>query len=97
MTARTLFNREDTLLGVCEGIGEDFGFNAQYLRVALAAMIFWNPLAALGTYATLAVAVLLSRTLFPIPTVAAETAATEIQPPLKGENDAASSELAIAA
>lgn len=95
MTARTLFNREDTLLGVCEGIGEDFGFNAQYLRVALAALIFWNPLAALGAYATLGVAVLLSRKLFPTPAVAA--AATDIPAPLKGENDAAPTELAIAA
>ena len=33
-SARTnLFTRNDTLLGICEGIGEDFGFNANYLRV----------------------------------------------------------------
>ncbi len=53
-----LFTREDTIFGVCEGIGQDFGFNAQYLRIALAGLIFWNPLAAIGSYAALGVAVL---------------------------------------
>ena len=63
----SLFTRSDTILGACEGIGEDFGFNAQILRVALAAMLFWSPAAAFGAYAAIALAVLLARTLYPTP------------------------------
>ncbi len=90
-----LFTREDTIFGVCEGIGQDFGFNAQYLRVALAGLVFWNPPAAVGIYAALGVAVLASRKLFPTPLAAVEAA--ELPAPLKGENDAQAAEVAIAA
>src|SRR5689334_17933083 len=31
--------RSHTILGVCEAIGEDFGFNPTFLRVILAAMV----------------------------------------------------------
>ena len=31
--------RSHTILGVCEAIGEDFGFNPTFLRVPLAAMV----------------------------------------------------------
>ena len=31
--------RSQTLLGVCEAIGEDFGFIANYLRVPLGAIV----------------------------------------------------------
>lgn len=94
-----LFTREDTIFGVCEGIGEDFGFNAQYLRIALAGLIFWNPLAAVGTYAALGAAVLASRLLFPTrtATVAAEGVVTADRAPLKGENDVQPAGMAIAA
>lgn len=99
MTANqpNLFSREDTIFGVCEGIGQDFGFNAQYLRVALAGLVFWNPPAAVGIYATLGVAVLLSRKLFPTPAAAAAAGAAQVQETLKGENDAQPAEVAIAA
>lgn len=61
----SLFNRPDTLLGVCEGIGQDFGFNPTILRVALAATMFWNPYFAIGGYFALGLFVLASRLLFP--------------------------------
>jgi phage shock protein C len=57
--------RSHTILGVCEAIGEDFGFNAAFLRVPLAAMVLWNPLAAIGGYFGLGAVVLASRLLFP--------------------------------
>lgn len=69
--APSLFHREDTILGVCEGIGEDFGFNAHYLRIALAVFCFFNPLGALAIYAVLGVAVFAGRKLFPNPVGAA--------------------------
>ncbi|MDO9487971.1 MAG: PspC domain-containing protein [Sphingomonadaceae bacterium] len=94
-----LFTREDTIFGVCEGVGQDFGFNAQYLRVALAGLIFWNPLAAVGIYAALGVSVLASRLLFPsrATAVVAVAAAAPGQTPLIGENDAQPAGMAIAA
>ena len=57
--------RSSTFLGVCEAIGEDFGFNANYLRVPLGAIVVLNIWAALGAYAALGLVVLASRLLFP--------------------------------
>ena len=91
----SLFTRSDTIFGACEGIGEDFGFNAQYLRVALGGMMFWNPVAALGIYAALGLTVFVSRTLFPTPRLEAPVAAAAPQP-LQADNEAFG-ELAAAA
>lgn len=60
-----LFTRPDTLFGVCEGLGQDFGFNPNILRIALAASILWNPLFAVGGYFALGLLVLLSRLICP--------------------------------
>ena len=35
--------RPHTIFGVCEAIGEDFGFNPVFLRIPLAAMVFVQP------------------------------------------------------
>lgn len=97
-SAPSLFTRPDTVFGVCEGIGEDFGFNAQILRVMLAAMLFWSPMAAVATYAGLALAVLLARRLFPNPVEAdVSEADAPAEAVLRGENDEAPAELAAAA
>lgn len=78
---RPLPLRDDTILGVCEAIGEDFGFNANILRVPLAALVLWNPFAAIGIYLALGAVVLASRLLFPdvIGTTAVEPAATHVE------------------
>ena len=59
--------RSHTILGVCEGLGEDFGFNPVFLRIPLAAMVIWNPMVAFGAYFGLGAVVLASRLLFPRP------------------------------
>jgi len=59
--------RQHTIFGVCEGIGEDFGFNPIFLRVPLAASVLWSPLYAISAYLELGVFVLASRLLFPRP------------------------------
>ena len=59
--------RAHTILGVCEAIGEDFGFNPVFLRIPLAVCVIWSPLVAFGTYFALGGVVLLSRLLFPQP------------------------------
>jgi phage shock protein PspC (stress-responsive transcriptional regulator) len=57
--------RAHTIFGVCEAIGEDFGFNPVFLRVPLATAVIWNPMIAFGTYFALGAVVLASRLLFP--------------------------------
>jgi phage shock protein PspC (stress-responsive transcriptional regulator) len=72
--------RSHTILGVCEAIGEDFGFNPIFLRIPLAASVIWNPLIAIGTYFVLGIAVLASRLLFPKATPQKAEAVHEQQP-----------------
>ena len=67
--------RHDTILGVCQGIGEEFGFNPDWLRVALASIVLFNPLLAVTTYAVLGLLVAASRLLFPARAAAAPSAA----------------------
>jgi phage shock protein C len=57
--------RAHTILGVCEALGEDFGFNPVLLRIPFAASVLISPMWAIITYFALGAAVLLSRTLFP--------------------------------
>ena len=55
-----------TIFGVCEAIGEDFGFNPVFLRVPLAAIgVRGARLIAIGAYFALGAVVLASRLLFP--------------------------------
>ena len=56
--------RSHTILGVCEAIGEDFGFNPTFLRVILAAMVLYSPMIAIGSYFALGAVVLVSRLVF---------------------------------
>jgi len=57
--------RAHTILGVCEAIGEDFGFNPTLLRVPLAAMVLWSIEYSVIIYLGLGLVVLASRLIFP--------------------------------
>ena len=57
--------RTHTILGVCEAIGEDFGFNPTWLRVPFAATVLISPLWAVVGYLVLGLVVLFSRLVFP--------------------------------
>ncbi len=70
---RSIIARDDTVLGICFAIAEDFGFNPFYLRVMLAVVVLWSLPAAIGAYAALGAVVAVSRWLAPDP-VAAEAA-----------------------
>ena len=63
----SLIARDHTILGVCEALGEDFGFNPMFLRVPLAALLLLNPTAVICTYLGLGVLVLLTRWISPNP------------------------------
>ena len=57
--------RSHTILGVCEAIGEDFGFNPVFLRIPFAASVLYSPMWAVMAYFALGAVVLASRLLFP--------------------------------
>jgi phage shock protein PspC (stress-responsive transcriptional regulator) len=72
--------REDTMLGVCEGLGEDLRINPLFLRLAFTGFLFWNPVAAVAVYLGLGVIVAASRLLVPnprLPAVEVEAEAAE--------------------
>jgi phage shock protein C len=74
---QNLFTRDDTFFGVCEALGEDLRFNANWLRAALGVLLLWNPAAVLGTYAALGAVVLVTRLVAPNPRKPAAAARLE--------------------
>ena len=91
-TRPNLVLRHDTILGVCEGIGEDFGFNPNFLRVPLAAGVLWNPLAIFGIYLALGVALFVSRWIYPKAATSSQPLIE--QPPVNAANEASAERLA---
>jgi phage shock protein PspC (stress-responsive transcriptional regulator) len=83
----SLFARDHTFFGVCEGLGEDLGFNPLYLRLALPVPLFFFPAETIAVYVAAGVMVLLLRLLFPDPRVAAveETGTTFAPEPAGAE------------
>jgi phage shock protein PspC (stress-responsive transcriptional regulator) len=66
MHGNNTFWRHDTFFGVCEAIGQDFGFNANWLRIAFAVALLFSPKIVLMVYFGLGAVVLASRLLFPM-------------------------------
>ena len=87
--------RSHTILGVCEGIGEDFGFNPVWLRVPFAASVLISPTYAIVAYLALGLVVLASRMLFPKAKVVAAESAQALGPATA--NDGEREKLPIAA
>ncbi|HET9638850.1 MAG TPA: PspC domain-containing protein [Allosphingosinicella sp.] len=72
----SVFARDHTILGICEALGEDLGFNPIFLRVPLAVCLLLNPWAVVATYAGLGLLVAFTRLVAPNPR---QTAATETE------------------
>lgn len=66
--------RDDTLLGACYAIGEDFGFNPLYLRLLFAFGLLGFPVIAITAYAALTALVTLTRWLVPDPRAVEDSA-----------------------
>ena len=60
-----LFSRQDTFFGICEAVGQDFGFNPLWLRLALGAAFVLQPVGVVVSYLALGLVVLVSRLAFP--------------------------------
>lgn len=93
-TQGNLLTRDDTILGVCQGLGEDLGFNPLWLRIALAVLLYLHPVGAIAGYFGLGLVVLLSRLLVPNRRRPATVAAA---PRAQAETEEQQGELAIAA
>lgn len=90
-----LFRRRDTFFGICEAVGQDFGFNPLYLRLAFIAPLFFLPVQTFAAYFALGFIVLMSRLLFPNRVAATEARALSASEP-EGHKDEIE-ELALAA
>lgn len=107
VSPQNLILRDDTFLGVCEALGEDFRINSNFIRVAFALPLLWNPLAVVGAYVGVGIFVLLTRLIAPNPRDIAEprearvgaglAAETGVQRPGKGHDNARAHDLAAAA
>ena len=87
--------RNDTMLGVCAALGEDLGFNPNYLRVVIGSLVIFNITWAVVTYLTLGIIVAASRLLFPQRRQAASN--TGAEQAIVEANDAAAAPESIAA
>lgn len=74
-SSTNLILRNDTILGVCEALGQDFGINPNWLRVGFCLPIFWNPAVVIGAYFGLGLLVAATRLAFPDRTVEVHTSA----------------------
>ena len=63
MAQRNVFTRDDTMFGICQAIGEDFGFSPNWLRVGFAIALFFAPVSVIIAYFALGVVVMVSRLL----------------------------------
>ena len=77
--------RNDTLLGVCEAIGHDLGFNPNFLRVPLAAGIIFAPMTMVGIYLALGLAIMAVRTF--VPDRVEKVAVAKSEAPLTADNN----------
>lgn len=84
--------RNDTLLGVCEALGEDFKINATWIRLAFIAPLFFAPIWTVAAYFGIGMLVAISRKLAPNKV---ERIAVDEQAPMIADNR--QSEMKIAA
>ena len=99
MTATdTPLHIKDDIFGVCRRLGEDFGFNPNILRIALAVGLIWSIEGVFAAYAVLGLIVLVSRIVAPaVKTAIVADEATAIPPTASDAQDVAPVEYAKAA
>lgn len=68
--------RRDNLFGVCAALGEDFGFNPLWLRIALAVSFLFRPELTVSGYFAIGLVVLITRLIYPNTKSKPESAAT---------------------
>ncbi|NNC71894.1 MAG: PspC domain-containing protein [Sphingomonadaceae bacterium] len=81
----SLIARHDTLLGVCEGLGEDLGINGNWFRIAFALALFLNPYATVAAYFVLGALVFSARLLIPVRRADADIVSLPSEKPVEQE------------
>jgi phage shock protein PspC (stress-responsive transcriptional regulator) len=89
-----LFLRHDTILGVCQGLGEEFGVSPTYFRLVFAGLFYFSPLWVVGTYVLLGLGIALARWLAPAQPAATAPRLAHSAPPSANESSAAPERLA---
>ena len=79
--------RGDTILGVCEGIGQDLGFNPLYLRLVFATLFYFDPAMVVGSYLALGAGLAIARWLYPVPAAPVAQAARDPAAPTADNED----------
>ena len=93
---QTLFTRDDTIFGVCEGLGTDLGISPNLFRIAFGVSLLGNPLISIAAYLVCGALVAATRRAFPLR--AKSAAAPVVQSDaLNAENDTQAPEFALAA
>ncbi|HJR83368.1 MAG TPA: PspC domain-containing protein [Sphingomicrobium sp.] len=77
---QALNSNPDSLFGVCQAIGEDFGFNPFFLRLGFLGLGFFSIPATVSAYALLGIGVAASRWLFPAKPKSQEIGSEQMQP-----------------
>lgn len=62
-----LLTRDDTFLGICQGLGEDIGINPLWLRLPFVPALFFWPVETIAVYLGAGVLVLGTRLVLPAP------------------------------
>lgn len=97
---QNLFTRDDTFLGICQGLGEDLRINPDVFRVAMIPALFFFPLQTLAAYFGAGLVVLATRLIFPVEgrrAKKAKTAAAAEQVEVAAQQPAAAPEFEMAA
>ena len=76
---QALNSNPDSLFGVCQAIGQDFGFNPFFLRLGFLGLGFFSIPASVGAYALLGIGVAASRWLFPAKPESQESGLEQMQ------------------
>lgn len=106
----SLFARSDTIFGVCQALGQDFGISPNWFRVAFASAVVFNLEYAVIAYAAVGALVLVSRIVMPgraveeapavftaAPAEAAKVEAAKVEAPVEAKLPAQAPAMAQAA
>ena len=79
--------RNDTILGVCEALGQDLGVNPTWFRLAFIAPLFFQPILTIAAYLGIGLVIAASRKIYPRIVQAAPQVDTATTAPANRDED----------
>lgn len=83
-----LFTRNDTIFGVCEGLGEDLGINPLILRLGFILPLFWFPTELVMLYFGLGAVLFVTRMIVPARKSEASASVAQLPEPAPAAEEA---------